>query len=361
MRWTAAARGCRHSALLAFGFSLAACGGSSSEPPAVATVEVTPAQASPQVGETVQLSVTVKDADGNILSGHAVSWSSSASAIASVSNAGLVTAHALGQAMITAAAGNSSDIATITVMPEPIASISVAPTNDTLLVGETLQLVPTLRDVDNNIVTDRQVTWTSSSNAVASVSTSGVVTAVGGGTATITASADGKSASATIEVEDPCSTEFAGTIAVGQTINGELSATDCPFIEDTFVDAYGIQVTTATNVQIDMTASFDTYLYLVELLSNGTFVNHAENDDIDPDDENDPNDPVDANSRIIFTLQPGAQYFILANSYSQSFGPYQLTVTAVSPFVTGASLAGKRGRTPLADLMKALQRKPIRE
>jgi hypothetical protein len=352
MRRIAAARVCRHAALLALGFSLAACGGGS-EPPAVATVEVSPAQASPQVGETVQLSATVKDANGNILSGHSVSWSSSASAIASVSNAGLVTAHALGQAMITAAAGNQSDIATITVMPEPIASISVAPTNDTLLVGETLQLVPTMRDADNNVVTGRQPNWTTSSAAVASVSSSGLVTGVGDGTATITASADGKSATATIHVIDQCTIAFAIPITVGQTVNGSLASTDCALLDDTFVDIYAIQVTAATNVQIDMTASFDTWLWLLELESD-TLALRAFNDDVEPD--------VNTNSQIIFMLQPGVEYFILANSFDPLVtGNYQLSVVAASPFTISASISGKRGKAPVAELLKTLKRKPIRE
>ena len=85
---------------------LIACGGDSSDPgPVVATVEVSPATADRQVGQTVQLSATVKDASGNILSGQSVTWSSSASSVASVTKSGLVTTSPLGTALITAAAG----------------------------------------------------------------------------------------------------------------------------------------------------------------------------------------------------------------------------------------------------------------
>jgi uncharacterized protein YjdB len=102
------------------------------------------------------------------------------------------------------------------------------------------------------------VTWLSTSPTIASVSATGLVTGVADGTATITASADGKSATATIRVFSPCSTALAPVIAIGQTINGSLSALDCKLTDDTYVDGYAIQVATSTNVKIDLTASFDT-------------------------------------------------------------------------------------------------------
>jgi uncharacterized protein YjdB len=358
MRSTPAARAAREvSAVLALGFIIAACGGSSSEPPpSVATVEVTPASASREVGETVQLSAAAKDAEGNILSGQPIAWSSSASNVASVSSSGLVTANALGTAVITAASGSRSGISTITVIPEPIASITVAPTSDTLLVGETVQLTATLRDEANNVVTGRNVTWTSTNPTIASVSGAGLVTAVDDGVVSVTASADSRSASAIIRVFGPCSTALAATIEVGQTVNASLATTDCQLLDDTYADGYGITVTTATNVQIDMTASFDTYLLLLELLANGNLEERAVNDDIDPDDPADPNDPFDTNSRITFTLLPGSQYFILANSFDANVtGDYQLKVTAVAFSAAGAPVAGKPGKAPVSSLIKALR------
>jgi hypothetical protein len=356
---TAAGRTARLSAFFVLGLLLAACGGGGSEPtPAVASVEVSPLQSDRQVGQTLQLSATVKDASGNILSGQSVAWSSSASTVASVSASGLVTAHALGTALITAAAGSRSGVATINVVPEPIASISVAPLQDTLLVGETVQLTATMRDANNNIVTNRQPTWTTSNTARATVSNSGLVTAIGDGNVLITATADGRSASAAIIVFGPCSTALAPSIAVGQTVNGALATTDCKLDDDTYADGYSLVVTTATNAQIDMTASFDTYLVLLELSSTGGLIQRAFNDDVDPDDPADPNDPINTNSRITFALQPNVQYFILANSFDANItGNYQLKV-ATAAFVAGNSVVGKPGKAPISSLIKAL--KPLK-
>ena len=336
---------------------LAACGGDSSAPaPVVASVEVSPPTSSKQVGETVQLSATVKDATGNILSGQSVTWSSSATAVATVSAGGLVTANAIGSTTISASAGGKTGNASITVLPEPIASITLSTANDTLLVGETLQLNATLRDQQGNVVT-RNVTWTSNSPTVASVNGQGLVTAVGDGITTITATADARSANATIRVFGPCSTALAAVIAVGQTINGALASTDCRLNDNTYADGYAIQVTSATNAQIDMTATFDTYLFLLELNAQGTLIQRSFNDDVDPDDPNDPNDSFDTNSRIVFNLQPGVQYFILANSFDPNvFGDYQLKVALATPFVARVTGLQKPGKAPLSSLLKGIRR-----
>ena len=328
-------------AMLAMGLLVAACGGSSSEPPAsVASVEVTPATASREVGETVQLTATVKDADGHVLSGQAVAWSTSGSSVASVSSSGLVTALALGTAVITASSGSRNGYSTITVIPEPIASISVSPTLDTLLQGETVQLTATLRDATNNIVTGRNVTWISTAPGIASVSSAGLVTGVFDGVSLITASADDRSASATIRVFGRCAPSLAPTIAVNQTLNGTLAMTDCRIVDcvlcgfhpsdSSYADFYGITVTTATTVQIDMTASYDTYLWLWEL-ATGVLFFLAADDDADPDDPSDPHDPVDKNAQLFFTLVPGKKYFIGANAFNANVtGDYQLKVTATA-------------------------------
>ena len=335
---------------------LAACGGDSSAPaPVVASVEVSPPTSSKQVGETVQLSATVKDASGNILSGQSVTWSSSATTVASVSGAGLVTANAIGSATISASAGGKTGNSSITVVPEPIASIELSTVNDTLLVGETLQLNATLRDQQGNVVT-RNVTWTSNGPTVASVDGQGLVTAVGDGVTTITASADNRSASATIRVFGPCSTALATVITVGQTVNGALASTDCRLNDNTYADGYAIQVTSATNAQIDMTATFDTYLFLLELTAQGNLLQRSFNDDVDPDDPNDPNDSFDTNSRIVFNLQPGVQYFILANSFDPNvFGDYQLKVGLATPFVARVTGLQKPGKAPLSSLLKGIR------
>ena len=187
------------------------------------------------------------------------------------------------------ACGDSTD------PPAPVATVELSPANDTVIIGQTSQLDATLKDASGNTLHGRTVTWVSGSTTVASVSATGLVTGVADGTATITATSESKSGTASIRVLSRCSTVLASTITVGQTVNGSLAVSDCKLPDNTYADGYRITVTAATNVQIDMTASFDTYLALVELLPNGTLVDRAVNDDISD---------ADTNSRITFTLQP---------------------------------------------------------
>jgi len=81
----------------------------------VASVSVAPAAASINVGGTVQLVATPRDANGDALAGAVVSWSSSAPIVASVSPGGLVSGQGTGSATITAASEGKSGTADITV------------------------------------------------------------------------------------------------------------------------------------------------------------------------------------------------------------------------------------------------------
>lgn len=81
----------------------------------VASVSVSPAAPSLQVGSTVQLAAVTRDASGNVLTGRLVTWSSSATGVATVTSAGLVTAVSAGTATITATSSGVNGTATVTV------------------------------------------------------------------------------------------------------------------------------------------------------------------------------------------------------------------------------------------------------
>jgi len=166
----------------------------------VATVTVAPASASVVAGGTVQLSATARDSAGNVLSGRVVTWASNTPAVATVATSGLVTAVAPGSATITATSEGKSATASVTVMAVPVATVTVAPATADLVVGGTAQLSATAKDAAGNILSGRVVTWSSTATGVATVSASGLVTAVGAGSATITATSEGKSGSSAVTV-----------------------------------------------------------------------------------------------------------------------------------------------------------------
>jgi uncharacterized protein YjdB len=166
----------------------------------VASVTVSPASASVTVGATTQLTATPKDANGTVLSGRVVTWATSNAAVATVSASGLVTGVAAGSATITATSEGQSGTSAITVTSVPVASVTVSPATASITVGATTQLTATPKDANGTALSGRVVTWATSNAAVATVSASGLVTGVAAGSATITATSEGKSGTSAITV-----------------------------------------------------------------------------------------------------------------------------------------------------------------
>ncbi len=164
------------------------------------SVDVFPATPSIEVGATVSLNATVRDEDGVVLGASGLAWSTNAVSIATVTSTGLVTGVAPGTATITAQAGlAASGTATVTVLAG-VVSVTVSPPNGSLSPGQTLQLTATPRDAAAQPVLGAAVTWSSSNNTVATVSTTGLVTAVADGAATITAQSEAVTGTAAISV-----------------------------------------------------------------------------------------------------------------------------------------------------------------
>lgn len=165
----------------------------------VATIDVAPSPDTVVIGATSQLTATLKDAAGTVLTDRTVSWTSDNDLIASVSTTGQVTSKSVGTANITATVEGKSAQVKVVVIPVPVASVSVTPTSASLLVGGTVTLSATTRDAAGNALAGRTITWSTSDASVATVN-NGVVTAQALGTATISATSEGKSASAQITV-----------------------------------------------------------------------------------------------------------------------------------------------------------------
>ncbi|HEV7705798.1 MAG TPA: Ig-like domain-containing protein [Gemmatimonadaceae bacterium] len=163
-------------------------------------VDLEPASANATIGGHVQLSATIKTKTGRLLSSHAITWSSTDTRYVTVSSSGLVTATAIGSAKIVAKASTAADSSSLGVVSAPVAALSITPSSSTISAGSTVQLSAHATDAGGNTLTGRAVAWQSSNNSVASVSTSGLVTGVHVGGATITATSEGKSATASMNV-----------------------------------------------------------------------------------------------------------------------------------------------------------------
>ena len=193
------------------------------EPARPTTVTVSPATHElTALGTTVQLSVEVRDQSSAVMAGATVTWTSSASSVATVDASGLVTAAGNGTATITASAGSASGSAVVTVT-QSVASVEVSPSVDELTtLGATVQLTAEAFDANGHAVAGAEFSWESSDDAVATVDESGLVTGVSKGVATITARAGDASGSAVVSVMQPvASVEVSPsveTIGLGSTL-----------------------------------------------------------------------------------------------------------------------------------------------
>lgn len=205
-----------------------ACSSPSGTADSPSTVQITPHEARISVGGTVVLGAVVHDAQGNEVRPAQVFWSSSDTSLAIVSPTGVVQGRRVGVVKVAASASGSSDVATVTVSPQAVAGVAVSPTSAQLTVGGTVQLRATVSGAGGETLEGRVVTWSSDRESVARVDASGRVTAVAPGTASITATSEGRSSSAVVTVSavPVASVSVAPatlSLTVGQT--SQLSAT----------------------------------------------------------------------------------------------------------------------------------------
>ena len=191
----------RHLLLLA-AISLSACSNDPDEPAGapgpVATVEVTPAAGTVAVGVTLQLEATARDAAGREVTGGRVVWSSTNVSAATVDSTGTVLGVGAGAAAIVAIIGGMNASAQITVTANPVVSVEVVPSKDSLKAGKTLQLTATPKDAEGRSLLGKAVTWAGA--GAATVNGDGLVSAVTPGVANVTATVDGVTGNAELTV-----------------------------------------------------------------------------------------------------------------------------------------------------------------
>ena len=196
-------RGASAIGMLILALMAMACGDSST--PAdpmtpVASVIVTPSWAELTAGTTMTLQASPRDASGQPLEGRPMTWTTSNAAIATVSPNGTVTGVGAGIAIISATSGGKTGQAEIMSIRVPVNHVVVTPPTVSLGVGLTAQLGAVARDDSGNDLPGRLVTWSTNAPGVATVSATGVVTAIAAGNAVVTATSERRSASAAVEV-----------------------------------------------------------------------------------------------------------------------------------------------------------------
>ena len=158
------------------------------------SISLNETEATLYTGNTLQLTATVLPTS---TFNPSVTWSSNNTSVATVSSTGLVTAKSTGNVIITATTSDGSNLsASCSITVKRLAtSISLNKSSATLYLNQTVQLTAT---VSPSNATDKSVVWSSSDNSIATVTSTGLVTAIAPGNATIKATtADGSNLSAT--------------------------------------------------------------------------------------------------------------------------------------------------------------------
>ena len=133
-----------------------------------------------------------------------ITWSTSDETVATVSSDGVVLGKDLGTATITVTTedGGKTDFCTVTIVEQTASGVSVSESQLTINVGDATTLTTTVSP-DNT--SNKQVTWSSDKESVATVSSSGEVKGIAPGTANITATtiSGGKTATCVVTVNQP--------------------------------------------------------------------------------------------------------------------------------------------------------------
>lgn len=143
------------------------------------------------VADSIQLAAIGSDRFGNAVSTPEVSWWSLDPTVAVVGPAGLVRGRSGGSARVVATAAGAADTAIIRVQQHP-ATLRITTRSETIewLKG-TAQLAVEVRDIYGNVIPRPSVTWTSLNPTIVQVNaSSGLATAVAGGSARVVAQAE---------------------------------------------------------------------------------------------------------------------------------------------------------------------------
>lgn len=172
----------------------------SADPVSVTGVNVSASETSLAAGYTLQLTAAVEPADA---SNKTVTWSSSDDTKATVSTSGLVTGVAAGTVTITATTTDGDFTGTIDLTitnPIDVTGVTIGENDQTLSLEEMFQLTATVAPAD---ATNKNLTWTSSDDTVATVSETGLVTANKVGSAIITVTTEDGDFQDSVQIEVP--------------------------------------------------------------------------------------------------------------------------------------------------------------
>ena len=166
----------------------------------VRSLALEPRQASIGVGDTLNLTLTAKEATGGQPAPRLVAWSSSRPDVVVVDGVGRLTARAQGVAEITAVSGEVCDSATLRVTPGVVATVNVTPRTPQVAVGEQVHFQAAALSPRGCTLAGHVVRWAVSDAAIAAISADGVLTALRIGQVRVAARVEGRVDTVTVHV-----------------------------------------------------------------------------------------------------------------------------------------------------------------
>ena len=176
--------------------------GSNASPPATAikTVQISTSVKEAEVGQQVKVTAVGMDASGNVVKEQPSTYFAGPFDIAAVDDDGNIKLFGTGQVTVGAIVGGVPGLTTFIVKAPSIKTIEIAPIKTPIVAGGSAPLEAVTRIYNGDPRTGIPINWTSDNAQVATVDAGGVVTAVGPGKATITATSGSASARTTINV-----------------------------------------------------------------------------------------------------------------------------------------------------------------
>ncbi len=230
----------------------------------ISNIELLSNSESIAVGETLQLNAIISPDNA---SNKTVNWTSTNPSIASVNASGLVTAIAEGKTQIIATTTDGSNLSAICEIIVNkqfilVSQIQITPSSARIPVGQPLNLNAIITPND---ATNKSIKWSSTNPAVATVSESGIVSAISEGNAIVIASTqDGSNLSAMCQIEVYKETILVETINLNPTkVEGAVN--------DTFKIEAIVLPTNATNKNLTWKSSDES----IVTVDNGVITLHA--------------------------------------------------------------------------------------
>ena len=212
----------KFNAQLSDGSGPVTCGSCHADPfppaPVLTTISVTPSPVTVVKGNTQTFTASPKDQFGKPIVATIV-WSSSNTAVGTISASGVLTAVSAGTTTVTATSGSVKGTASVTVtspvqnVTPVLTSINVTPATANILIGGTQVFTAAAND-QNGDPMSVVISWTSSNETVGTIDASGNFSALAAGTTTIKAANGTVNGTASVTVTTSTPTPVLTTITV---------------------------------------------------------------------------------------------------------------------------------------------------